>query len=78
MHPQGLTENKLQDWSNIMKVFNQTSDELYDRHNYRLIWKDGSHTDYDNYEIMKYMWYQYKHMAERVHVIDASQTGKGF
>lgn len=60
-----------------MKTFTCTSDKLYDRHSYRLIWKDGSYTDYDNYEIMRYMWHEYKHMAERVHVVDVT-TAKGF
>lgn len=58
------------------EVFTTYCDKPYDKHNYRIIWKDGSTTDYDNYEIMRYVWYQYKHMAERVHVIEAS--GKGF
>ena len=59
------------------EVFTTYCDKLYDKHNYRIIWKDGSYTEYDNYEIMKYVWYQYKSMAERVQIMDCT-SGVGF
>ena len=61
----------------MTKPFTCTSDGLYDRHSYRIVWKDGSHTDYKSYDVVKHMWYEYRHMAERVHVVDVT-SGKGF
>ena len=64
------------------EVFKTYCDKPYDQNHYRIIWKDGSTTDYDNYEIMRYLWYQYKDKAERVIIIDPKKTktrgGKGF
>ena len=59
------------------ETFTTYCDKPYNQNIYRLIWKDGSHTDYDNYEVMRYVWYQYKQMAERVHIID-NTSGVGF
>ena len=59
------------------EVFKTYCDKDYDRHIYRVVWKDGSSTDYDNYEVVRYVWYQYKDMAERVHILDDTR-GKGF
>ena len=59
------------------EIFETYCDKEYNKHLYRLIWKDGSFTDYDNYEVMRYIWYEYRQMAERVHVID-NTSGKGF
>ena len=59
------------------EVFTTYCDKDYDQNIYRIIWKDGSHSDYDNYEVVRYLWYQYKDMAERVHILDGTR-GKGF
>jgi len=59
------------------EVFTTYCDKEYDRHTYRLHWKDGSHTDYEVYEYVRYFWYQHKDMAESVEILDVSR-GKGF
>ena len=59
------------------ETFTTYCDKPYDRQLYRIIWKDTSHSDYDNYEIVRYIWYQYRHMAERVEILDCTR-GKGF
>ena len=58
-------------------VFKTYCDKMYDRHSYRLHWKDGSHTDYEVYELLRYDWYHYRNMAERVEILDVTR-GKGF
>ena len=58
-------------------TFKTYCDKPYDQNIYRIVWKDGSSTDYDNYEVVRYVWYQYKDMAERVHILDDTR-GKGF
>ncbi len=59
------------------ETFTTYCDKPYDRHTYRMIWKDGSHTDFDSWEIVRYMWHEYTDMAERVHIVDRT-AGKGF
>ena len=57
--------------------FKTYCDKPYDKHVYRIEWKDGSRSEFDNYEIMRYVWYQNRHMAECVHILDCT-SGKGF
>jgi len=59
------------------ETFTTYCDKEYSRQLYRIIWKDTSHSDYDNYDIVRYLWYQYRHMAERVEILDCTR-GKGF
>ena len=59
------------------EIFKTYCDKPYDKHLYRIEWKDGSRTEYDNYDIVRYVWYQYKEMAERVLILDCTK-GKGF
>ena len=57
--------------------FTTYCDKDYDKHTYRLVWKDRSSTEYEVYELMRYFWYQHRQMAERVEILDCSR-GKGF
>ena len=56
--------------------FTTYCDKPYDRHRYKLILKNGKSITYDDYEIMRYHWYQYRQSAERVEVVEGG--GKGF
>jgi len=58
-------------------TFTTYCDKLYDRHHYRLVWKDGSSTEYADYEVIRYLWFQHNDMAERVEILDTTR-GKGF
>ena len=60
------------------EVFKTYCDRPYDKHDYRIIWKDGTTDDFDNYDIMRYVWYQYKDRAERVIIVDPKKGGVGF
>ena len=60
--------------------FTTYSDKSYDRQIYKLIMKDGQAVIYDNYEVMRYHWYQNRAHLSHVEVLDApkSTAGKGF
>ena len=57
--------------------FTTYCDKLYDRHSYKIVWKDGSATNFEDYETVRGYWYHYKSVAERVEIIDDT-SGKGF
>lgn len=58
-----------------LKTFTQTSDGLYDRHEYTIVLKNGKSISVPGYDIMRSMWYQYRSHASHVIVTD---TNKGF
>lgn len=41
-----------------LKVFANTSDLLYDRHNYKLIQSNGKNITFDNWEDAKSYWFE--------------------
>ena len=57
------------------EVFTTYCDKSYDRHSYKIKLKNGKSITYDDYEIMRYHWYQYRHEAVSVVLID---TKSGF
>ena len=57
--------------------FTHTSDGLYDRHHYRVVSKTGQHVDVENYEEVKEIWWNQKHILSHVEVIDI-KTKRGF
>ncbi len=40
-----------------MEQFTQTSDKLYDRHNYKLVYSNGQEVIYDNYQDVRESWW---------------------
>ena len=52
------------------QYFTHTSDGLYDRHHYRVVSKTGQHVDVENYEEVKEIWWNQKHILSHVEVID--------
>lgn len=62
-----------------MNTFRQTSDKPYDRHDYKIVFKNGESLIFDDYEIMRHYWMstdynQYSH-AE---ILDKKTSTKGF
>ena len=57
--------------------FTTYCDKSYDRQEYKLVWKDGSATKFEDYETLRAYWYHYKTVAERVEILDCT-SGKGF
>jgi len=67
--------------SGKIKFFKQTSDEPYDRHQYKLELEDGKSVIMDSYEEIKGIWYQYidEMKGATVSVLDRKQkSSKGF
>jgi len=61
-----------------MKTFKQTSDELYDRQHYKLVYSNGESIILDNYEDVQVRWFQTPtQLLSHVEVID-KQPNKGF
>ncbi len=48
----------------------------YDRHNYRIVFKNGESVDYIDYATVKHEWYNHKAHVNYIEVID--KGGKGF
>ena len=58
-------------------VFTTYCDKPYDRHTYKIILKNGKAIHFEDYELMRYQWYQFREHVERVEVLDVT-SGKGF
>ena len=59
-----------------LKPFKLTSDKPYDRHSYKVTLKNGKSVVFEDYEMMRYHWYQWRDNVDHVDVIDSG--GKGF
>ena len=57
--------------------FKTYCDNLYDRHHYKLVLKDGRSVVFEDYATAEYYWYQWKSDAETIIVLDITK-GKGF
>ena len=61
-----------------LKVFKQTSDEPYIRHDYKLVFEDGKESVFDNYEDVQVFWFQRGgNFLSYIEVLDKKQS-KGF
>ena len=56
--------------------FTTYCDKDYDRHTYKLVLKDGRIAPIEDYEQVKYAWYQYR--AEASHIVVVDKAGEGF
>ena len=54
----------------MVQTFKQTSDALYDRHVYKLIFKDRDPLYCNDYEYLRAFWYHYRDALVSVEVID--------
>ena len=59
------------------QYFTETSDELYDRHTYKIVEKSGKSINVDNWMEVREMWWNRKVFLSHVEVIDPIQS-KGF
>jgi hypothetical protein len=61
-----------------MKTFKQTSDEPYDKHDYKLVYSNNQSVIFDNYEDLRLAWYNTpEQFRGYVEVLD-KKTKKGF
>ena len=62
-----------------IKIFKQTSDEPYIRHDYKVIFEGGNEVIFDNYEDVQRIWFQQGgNFLSYVEVLDRKQKTKGF
>jgi hypothetical protein len=62
-----------------MKIFQQTSDEPYLRHDYKVVYDDGTYQVFDNYEDVQLLWWNRTgNFLSHIEVIDRKQEAKGF
>lgn len=62
-----------------MKIFKQTSNEPYLRHDYKLIFEDGREVIFDNYEDAQLLWWNRSgNFLSHIEVLDRKQEAKGF
>ena len=63
-----------------IKNFTQTSDLPYNRHDYKLFFKNGKVIEFDNWEDAQVYWFQWAStdQLDRFEVLDKKQPTKGF
>jgi len=64
-----------------METFTQTSEGLYERHLYKMVFSDGNHIIVDNYQdVYEILWKSPKDYLNYVEVLDKplDKTKKGF
>ena len=61
---------KQSDW------FTSTSDKSYDRHKYRLVFKNKKSIVFDDYEVLRSSWFQYSSSGTLDHVEILDRTNE--
>jgi hypothetical protein len=62
-----------------MKIFQQTSNEPYLRHDYKVVYDDGTYQVFDNYEDVQLLWWNRTgNFLSHIEVLDRKQEAKGF
>ena len=62
-----------------MKIFQQTSNEPYLRHDYKVVFENGREVIFDNYEDVQVTWFQNGgNFLSHIEVLDRKQEAKGF
>ena len=64
----------------MTKTFTQTSDDLYDRHNYKIIAKNGDEIVVDSWAQAHEIWWNKSPFLDRIEVLDKNNPShkKGF
>lgn len=63
------------------EIFTTYCDKPYDKHMYKMNFKDGSQKIFDDYTTMRSAWYSWRELVSSVDVIDAPVkrgVAKGF
>ena len=62
---------------NMVKTFKQTSDGLYDRHDYKIVSKTGESSVVDNWESVRLIWFHSGGLLSHIEVLDKKAKGFG-
>ena len=60
------------------QYFTQSSDEMYDRHDYKIVSKSGESVMVDNWETVQMTWFQRGTFLSHIEVLDKKEESKGF
>lgn len=60
------------------QYFTQSSDEMYDRHDYKIVSKSGESVVVDNWETVQMTWFQKGTFLSHIEVLDKKEESKGF
>ena len=60
------------------RYFTVSSDELYDRHHYKIVSKNGNTITVNNWEDAAMIWWNKKVVLSHIEVLDKAQSKKGF
>jgi|DEB0MinimDraft_10_1074344.scaffolds.fasta_scaffold418693_1 hypothetical protein len=60
-----------------IECFKQTSDKLYDRHEYKIVSKTGESSVVDNWESAQLIWFQKGSLLSHIEVLDKKTKGFG-
>ena len=60
------------------QYFTHTSDDLYDRHHYKIVSNSGESITVDNWEDARVVWWNKKTFLSHVEVITPKKKSKGF
>ena len=72
-----LMVGKLDPEENVLQWFEQTSDEPYNRHDYKLVYTNGNTDVYDNYMDLQAVWFQRANrFLSHVEVLDKKKKTK--
>ncbi len=58
------------------RYFLQTSNNMYDRHHYKVVTKTGDETVVDNWEDAAYIWWNKKKILSHIEVLDIPNVNK--
>ena len=60
------------------EVFTTYCDKPYDQNKYKLVLHSGKSVIYEDYELMRAWWWQWKANCSHIEIVPKSQVGKGF
>jgi len=64
---------------NLPKTFSQTSDKLYDRHDYKIVDSSGDFVIIDNWQDTQLLWWNTpSQFLSHIEVLDKKTPKKGF
>ena len=63
---------------NDPQYFSETSDDLYNRHHYKIVTKSGDSIVVDNWLSVREIWLNRKTFLSHIEVLDVKKNSKGF
>jgi len=72
-----FVDGKLDPEENVLQCFDKTSNEIYNRHDYKLVYTNGENKVFENHQDFMAAWFQYpKHLLSHGEVLDKKVKNK--